>query len=188
MYNFHILVRNAYFEFRRHLLLLHTGKTHDTKSNDRFCPQSHAITEKNLGICKLCALRSKWYFQLIFGLFSSSRIVNYNFMKNEGYSVISVWILVCLPVASAAYWNYNEKKNCFKIIIDFFVTPPLFLATKVAISFVYCSPKTIKCTQKPKIEKKFRGVDQSSERASVRVLFPTSHLQLALAHARNSRV
>ena len=54
--------------------------------------------------------------------------------------------------------------------------------------FVYCSPKTIKCTQKPKIEKEFTAVDQSSERASVRVLFPTSHLQLALAHARNSRV
>ena len=52
------------------------------------------------------------------------------------------------------------------VIIGFFFTPPLFLATKVAISFVYCSPKTIKCTQKPKIEKKFTGIDQSSERAS----------------------
>ena len=31
---------------RRHLLLLHIEKTHDTKCNDRFCPQSHAITEK----------------------------------------------------------------------------------------------------------------------------------------------
>ena len=66
----------------------------------------------------------------------------------------------------------------------FFVTPPLFLATKVAISFVYCLPKTIKCTQKTKIEKKFTGIDQSSER----MLFPISYLQLALAHARNSRV
>ena len=56
-----------------------------------------------------------------------------------------------------------KKKNSFKIIIGFFFTPPLFLATKVAISFVYCSPKTIKCTQKPKIEKKFTGIDQSSE-------------------------
>ena len=52
------------------------------------------------------------------------------------------------------------------IIIGFFFTPPLFLATEVAISSVYCSPKTIKCTQKPKIEKKFTGIDQSSERAS----------------------
>ena len=78
----------------------------------------------------------------------------------------------------------KRKKNYFKIIIGLFVTPPLFLATKVAISFVYCSPKTIKCTQKPKIEKKFTGIDQSSER----VLFPTWYLQLALAHARNSRV
>ena len=82
----------------------------------------------------------------------------------------------------------KRKKNSFKIIIGFFFTPPLFLATKVAISFVYCSPKTIKCTQKPKIEKKFTGIDQSSERASERVPFPTSYLQLALAHARNSRV
>ena len=82
----------------------------------------------------------------------------------------------------------TKKKNSFKIIIGFFFTPPLFLATKVAISFVYCSPKTIKCTQKPKIEKKFTGIDQSSERASEQLPFPTSYLQLALAHARNSRV
>ena len=58
----------------------------------------------------------------------------------------------------------------------------------VTISFVYCSPKTIKCTQKPKIEKKFTGIDQSSERASERVPFSTSYLQPALAHARNSGV
>ena len=59
-----------------------------------------------------------------------------------------------------------KKKNSFKIIIGFFFTPPLFLATKVAISFVYYSPKTIKYTQKPKIEKKFTGIHQSSERGS----------------------
>ncbi|RMX37143.1 hypothetical protein pdam_00023296 [Pocillopora damicornis] len=35
----------------------------------------------------------------------------------------------------------TKKKHSFKIIIGFFFTPPLFLATKVAISFVYCSPK-----------------------------------------------
>ena len=64
----------------------------------------------------------------------------------------------------------------------------LHLATKVAISFVYYSPNTIKCTQKPKIEKRFTGIDQSSERASERVPFSTSHLQLALAHASNSRI
>ena len=46
----------------------------------------------------------------------------------------------------------KRKKNYFKIIIGFFFTPPLFLATKVAISFVYYSQKTIKCTQKPEIE------------------------------------
>ena len=59
-----------------------------------------------------------------------------------------------------------KKKKKRKIIIGFFFTPHLFLATKVAISFVCYSPKTIKCTQKPKIEKKFTGIDQSSERAS----------------------
>ena len=41
---------------------------------------------------------------------------------------------------------------------------------------------------KPKIEKKFTGIDQSSERASGRVPFSTSYLELALAHACNSRV
>ncbi|RMX48255.1 hypothetical protein pdam_00005464 [Pocillopora damicornis] len=43
----------------------------------------------------------------------------------------------------------KRKKNSFKIIIGFFFTPSLFLATKVTISFVYYSPKIIKCTQKP---------------------------------------
>ena len=73
----------------------------------------------------------------------------------------------CMP---ASRWRcllkLKRKKNSFKIIIGFFFTPPLFLATKVAISFVYCSPKTIKCTQEPKIENKFTGIDQSSERTS----------------------
>ena len=78
----------------------------------------------------------------------------------------------------------TKKKNSFKIIIGFSFTSPLFLATKVAISFVYKSPKTIKCTQKPKIERSLQGIDQASER----VPFPTSYLQLALARARNSRV
>ena len=41
-----IFVLTCNFVSRRHLLLFHTGKTHDTKRNDRFCPQSHAITEK----------------------------------------------------------------------------------------------------------------------------------------------
>ena len=73
----------------------------------------------------------------------------------------------CMP---ASRWRrllkLKQKKNYFKIIIGFLVTPPLFLATKVVISFVYCSPNTIKSTQKPKIEKKFTGLDQSSEWAS----------------------
>ena len=59
----------------------------------------------------------------------------------------------------------TKKNKLFKIIFGFFFTLPLFLATKVAISFVYYLPKTIKCTKKPTIEKKFTGIDQSSERA-----------------------
>ena len=84
-------------------------------------------------------------------------------MKNEGCSYFSV-----NPRKPASRWRRllklkRKTRNSFKIIIGFFFTPPLFLATKVAISFVYYSPKTIKCTQKPKIEKKFTGIDQSSE-------------------------
>ena len=68
-----------------------------------------------------------------------------------------------LPCSQGLVKIKTKKKTSFKIIIGFFFTPPLFLATKVAISFVYYSPKTTKCTQKPKIEKKFTGIDQSSE-------------------------
>ena len=119
-----------------------------------------------MNICKLWALCSKWYFQWIFELFSSSRIVNYNYTKKRRlFCYFSV--NPCMP---ASHWRrllkLKRKKNSFKIIIGFFFTPPLFLATKVAISFVYCLPNTVKCTQKPKIEKKFTGIDQSSERAS----------------------
>ena len=81
----------------------------------------------------------------------------------------------------------RKKINSFKIITGFYFTSPLFLATKVAISFVYYSQKTIKCTQKPEIEKKVKR-NRPIERANERVPFPTSYLQLALAHARNSRV
>ena len=95
------------------------------------------------------------------------------------------------PRTPASRWRRllklkRKKINYFKIITGFFFTPPLFLATKVAISFVYYSPKTIKCTQKPKMEKKkkFTGIDQSSKR----IPFSASYLQLALAHARNSGV
>ena len=99
---------------------------------------------------------------------SRSRNLNYNFMKNK-----VVLLFQCEPSHAcqslALLVETKTKKNkinSFKIIIGFFFTSPLFLATKVAISFVYYSPKTIKCTQKPKIEKKFTGMDQSSERAS----------------------
>ena len=75
------------------------------------------------------------------------------------------------PRTPASRWRRllklkQKKINSFKIFIGFFFTSPLFLAKKVAISFVYYSPKTIKCSHKPKIEKKFTGIDQSSELAS----------------------
>ena len=91
----------------------------------------------------------------------------------------------CMP---AGRWRrllkLKRKKNYFKIIIGFFVTPPLFLATKVAISFVYCSPKTIKCTQKSKIEKKFTGIDQSSECHSPHRIY-NSLLRMRAIHELN---
>ena len=76
------------------------------------------------------------------------------------------------PRTPASRWRRllklkRKKINSFKIITGFFFTPPLFLATKVAISFVYCSPKTIKCTQKPKIEK---SLQESTNRASERAI------------------
>ena len=89
------------------------------------------------------------------------------------------------PCTPASRWRRllqlkRQIINSFKIIIGFFFTPPLFLATKVAISFVYYSPKTTKCTQNRK--KVYRN------RASERVPFSTSYLQLALVHVLNSRV
>ena len=107
------------------------------------------------------------------------------FYEKRRFSYFSV-----SPRMPASRWRRllklkRKKTNSFKIIIGLFFTPPLFLATKVAISFVYCSPKTIKCTQKPKIEK---SLQESTNRASERVPFSTFYLQLALAHARNSRV
>ena len=71
------------------------------------------------------------------------------------------------PRTPASRWGRLLKLKRMKnnsLLKLFFFTPPLFLATKVAISFIYYSPKTIKCTQKAKIEKKFTGIDQSSER------------------------
>ena len=60
----------------------------------------------------------------------------------------------------------TKKINSFNIIIGFFFISTLFLAAKVAISLVYYSPRTIKCTQKPKIEKKVyrnRPIERASE-------------------------
>ena len=95
----------------------------------------------------------------------------------------------CMP---ASRWRRllklkRKKKNSFKIIIGFFFTPPLFLATKIAIPFVYYSPKTIKFTQK--LEKKSKkSLQESTNQASERVPFSISYLQPAFAYARNSRV
>ena len=89
----------------------------------------------------------------------------------------------CIP---ASRWcpllKLKRKKNSFKIIVGFFFTPPPFLATKVTISFVYYSPKTIKCSQKPKIEKRFTGIDQLSKRASK--CHSSHHIYNLLLHMR----
>ena len=74
-------------------------------------------------------------------------------MRQTGMSFQSLALLI----------ETKTKKKSFKIIIGFFFTLPLFLAIKVAILFVYYLPKTIKCTQKPKIKKKFTGIEQASE-------------------------
>ena len=105
-------------------------------------------------------------------------------MKNEGCSLFFSVNHRTPASLSRRLLKQNEKINSFKIIIGFFFTPPLFSAKKVAISFVCYSPKTIKCTQKLKIEK---SLQESTNRASERQS-STSYLQLALAHARNSRV
>ena len=91
-------------------------------------------------------------------------------MKNKGCSHFSV-----NPCTPASHWHcllkLKRKKNPFKIIIGFFFTPPLFLAIKVAILFVYYLPKTIKCTQKPKIKKKFTGIEQASKCHSLQHIY-----------------
>ena len=50
------------------------------------------------------------------------------------------------PCTPASRWRrllkLKRKKNSFKIIIGFFFTPPLFLATKVAIS-TFCFAVTV---------------------------------------------
>ena len=63
-----------------------------------------------------------------------------------------------------SYFSVNPRTPAFRWrrLLKLF-TPSLFLATKVAISFVYYSPQTIKSL---KSKKKFTGIDQSSERAS----------------------
>ena len=93
------------------------------------------------------------------------------------------------PCTPASRWHrllkLKQKKLTFKIIIGLFFTPALFLATKVAISFVYCFTKTIICTQNPKFKK---SLQESNNQASKLVPFSASFLPLALVHAHNSQV
>ena len=116
-----------------------------------------------MNTCKLHALRSLVSLRIVFK-FKDCKLQFYE--KRRLFSYFSV-----NPRTLASRWRRLlklklKKINSFKIIIGFFFTPPQFLATKIAISFLYYSPKTIKRTQKPKIEKKFTGIDQSRERAS----------------------
>ena len=113
--------------------------------------------------CTFCYFKQSMNLRIVFK-FKDCKL---QFYEKRRFSYFSV-----NPRTPASRWRRLLKLkriniNSFKIIIGFFFTPPLFLATKVAISFVYCSPKTIKCTQKPKIEKSLQGsTNWASERAS----------------------
>ena len=73
------------------------------------------------------------------------------------------------PLTPARRWRRllklkrKKKWTLLRLSLASFSPHHYHLATKVAISFVYYSPNTIKCTQMPKIEKRFTGIDQSSE-------------------------
>ena len=81
----------------------------------------------------------------------------------------------------------TKKINSFKIIFGFFFTLPQLLATKVAISFADYSPKTIKWTQKPKIEKKFTGIERASEYHSPRHIYNSSLRMRAIHELKSMR-
>ena len=90
------------------------------------------------------------------------------------------------PRTPASRWRRllklkRKKINSFKIIIGFFFTSPLFLATKVATSFVYYQPKLSNALKSLKSKKSFK---ESTNRASERVPFSTSYLQLSLSLLR----
>ena len=119
-------------------------------------------------------------------MFSSSRILNYNFMKNKVVLLFQCESShACQSLAPLVETKTKKKKTSFKIIIGFYFTSSLFLATKVATSFVYYQPKLSNALKSLKSKKILK---ESTNRASERVPFSTSYLQLALVHARNSRV
>ena len=76
------------------------------------------------------------------------------------------------PCTPASRWRRllklkrKKKKTLLRLSLASFPPHHYSKQQRFAIAFVYYSPKTIKCTQKPKNEKKFTGIDQSSERAS----------------------
>ena len=74
----------------------------------------------------------------------------------------------------------TKKNNSFKIIIGFFFTSPLFLATKVAISFFITRQKLSNALKSQKLKKSFTGFDQSSER----VPFSRDHIYNSLLRMR----
>ena len=76
------------------------------------------------------------------------------------------------PRTPASRWRRllklkRKKINSFKIIIGFFFTSPLFLATKVATSFVYYQPKLSNALKSLKSKKSLKeSTNRASERAS----------------------
>ena len=151
---------------RRHLLLLHAEKTHDTKCNDRFCPQSHAITKSFWTPVNSERFR-------VTGILSS-RIVNEKRMLFSYFSVN--------PCTPASCW-----RRSFKIIFGFFFLPTTILSNKGRHFVCLLLAKNYQMHSKAWNRKKVYG-NRPIERASEQLPFPKSYLQLALAHARNSRV
>ena len=107
-------------------------------------------------------------------------------MKNEGCSIISVWILARVPVAGAACWNLNEKKlTLLRLSLASFSPHHYSWRQRSPFHLFITHQKLLNALKSPKSKK---SLQESTNRASERVPFSTSYLHLALAHARNSRV